>query len=593
VRVRVTRSGVRHSTLMAVRLPPWVLLCIAAAGWLACGGDDVSPDPSLLGGPGVPVHSRSGVVVSGSRLATSVGVNVLEQGGNAVDAAVATAFALAVVEPSMSGIGGRTQLVLRTADGVIAAIDGTTEVPVAYSGGPVDDESAYGWSTIAVPGTVAALAHALRAHGSWPLARIIEPAIRLAGDGFLLPEAEAVRIAGAAERLREFDGSRSAFLRPDGSAYGFGELLVQPDLATTLRAIAENGEDAFYRGPIAERMAEDIAAHGGLVTAADLTAYRAEESIVVRGSYRGHELVGSYLPASGATTIEILQILDHVDLSRVTGSADWISLVAQALLIGFEDREADVATPAEKAVWLTSRELAAERAGTLRLPPATALMSTRSRPMVDVAPAVVRRDRPLSLVHVQPGATDISEPAHTTHVSVADRWGGVVALTQSVGPVMGSKVTTPGLGFLYAATMGYLGELEPGTRRHWSSQSPLLVLRDGRPVLAIGGAGARRIISAVVETVSRFIDEGLPIDEALAAPRFHPTPSRIDVEVRPGAAWSEAELERLRTLGFTVRTRDDAPYFARVNVAGWNATASVWTGVADPRWAGAAAAFAR
>jgi gamma-glutamyltranspeptidase/glutathione hydrolase len=190
-------------------------------------------------------------------------------------------------------------------------------------------------------------------------------------------------------------------------------------------------------------------------------------------------------------------------------------------------------------------------------------------------------------------AGDDTEPAHTTHVSVADRWGGVVALTQSVGPNMGSKVATPGLGFLYAATMGYLGELEAGTRRHWSSQSPLLVVRDGRPVLVLGGAGARRIISAVVETVSRFIDEELPIDEALAAPRFHPVPSRIDVEVRPGAAWSEADQERLRTLGFTVRARDDAPYFARVNVAGWDVAGSRWTGVADPRWPGAAGAVAR
>ena len=220
-------------------------------------------------------------------------------------------------------------------------------------------------------------------------------------------------------------------------------------------------------------------------------------------------------------------------------------------------------------------------------------MSTRSRVTIDVAPSTTPRDRSRSVGPAPPASIEIVEPAHTTHVSIADRWGGVVALTQSVGPNLGSKVATPGLGFLYAATMGYLGELEPGTRRHWSSQSPLLVLRDGRPVLVIGGAGARRIISAVVETVSRFIDEGLPIDEALAAPRFHPTPSRIDIEVRSGAAWSEPDQERLRTLGFTVRAREDAPYFARINVAGWNATASAWTGVADPRWAGAAGAFAR
>ena len=285
VPARSTRRRVRLCTMMAAwSTALWLVIIIAGACALACGDDDAATDPALLGGPGVPVHSRSGVVVSGSRLATSVGVEVLEAGGNAVDAAVATAFALAVVEPSMSGIGGRTQLVLRTANGTVAAIDGTTEVPLAYTGGPVDDESVYGWSTIAVPGTVAALAHALRTHGTWPLARIVEPAIRLAEDGFLLPEDEAGRIAAAVGRLREFDGSRNAFLRPDGSAHTSGDLFVQPDLATTLRAIAAGGEDAFYRGPIAERMVADIAAHGGLVTAADLAAYRAEESNVVRGN---------------------------------------------------------------------------------------------------------------------------------------------------------------------------------------------------------------------------------------------------------------------------------------------------------------------
>jgi len=530
-----------------------VLALVASAS--CAPGVETAP---ALSPAGVPARSANGVVVSGSPLATTVGVRVLEEGGNAVDAAVATAFALAVVEPTMSSLGGRTQIVLLTSDGTVAAIDGTTEVPVAYAGGPLDDEGAWGYDTIAVPGTVAALATALRVHGTWSLDRVMEPAIELARDGFILPGPEATRIASSADRLSAFAASKRYFLRPEGSAYSPGERFVQADLARTLQAVAAGGEEAFYRGEIGRRMAADLQANGSLVTLADLQSYRAESSIVVRGSYRGYELIGSYLPASGATTIEILQILDQFDVSGKVGTAEWMSLVARALLAGFEDREADVTPAAEKAAWLTSRARAEQRARVMASGEAA-------------APAV-----------------SAGEPEFTTHLSVADRNGGVVALTQSVGPLLGSRVAAPGLGFLYAATMRYLGELEPGTRRHWSSQSPLLVLRDGRPVLVLGGAGARRILSGIVETVSRRIDQGLPLEAALAAPRLHPTPDRIEVEVRAGAAWGDADVEALRGLGFTVRPRGDAPWFARVNAIAWDAETGDWVGVADPRWDGAA-----
>jgi gamma-glutamyltranspeptidase / glutathione hydrolase len=551
-----------------------MLLLAVSCGGAGTGGDDA------LSGPGVAARSRSGMVVSGSPLATAVGVRVLAEGGNAVDAAVATAFALAVVEPTMSGLGGRTQLVLRTADGVVSAIDGTTEVPPSWTGERFDDEDAFGYATIAVPGTVAALAMALREHGTWPLARILEPAIQLARGGFALPAAEAERIANAAKRLAEFPSSGQYFLKSDGSTYSDGDTLIQTDLAATLRAIADGGDDAFYRGEIAQRIANDVQAHGGFVTMADLAAYHAEESIVVHGTYRGYELIGSYLPASGATTIEILQIMDQLDLAPIAGSPEWVLAVSRALLAGFEDREAEVQPAEAKAAWLTSSALAQERAHDLGLPAGAA-----------ASPRRISGDasESSSSSHSNDSTRrDGREPEFTTHLSVADRHGGVVALTQSVGPLMGSKVAAPGLGFIHAATMEYLGELEPGTRRHWSSQSPLLVLRDGEPVLIIGAAGARRIISRVVETISRWIDEELPLQQAVAAPRFHPTPSRIDVEVRAGASWTEADVARLTTYGLNVRKRDDAPYFARVNAIARDSAGRAWIGVAEPRWQGAA-----
>jgi N-acyl-D-amino-acid deacylase len=516
-----------------------------------------SAQETLVEGP--VARSRHGMVVTGAPIATRVGARVLADGGNAVDAAVAAAFALAVVEPTMSGLGGRTQILLRTADGRVAAIDGTTEVPVAYTSGAVDDDGAYGYATIAVPGTVAALAEALRAHGTWPLVRVLAPAESLATHGFALPDAEARRIAGVARRLAEFPGSRRHFLRPDGTAYDGGEIFRQPALAGTLRTLAERGAGDFYRGELAATLVRELDASGSLVTAADLARYRAESSIVVRGAYRGHELISSYLPASGATTIGILQILGEFPLAGRVGSAPWAALVARALEAGFADR-ARVREPAHaKAAWLTSPALATERAAEIHAS--------------------------LSAVRGAGGA----ESEHTTHLSVADADGSVVALTQSVGPVMGSKVASPALGFVHAATMGYLGALEPGTRRHWSSQSPLLVVRDDRPVLVLGGAGARRIISGIVETVSRAIDGGLPLPDALAAPRLHPTSSRVDVEVRPGVAWQIAQIDSLRALDFDVRARDDAPYFARVNAIALDSLTGEWIGAADPRWSGLAA----
>jgi gamma-glutamyltranspeptidase/glutathione hydrolase len=556
----------RHGPARAVAT---AFLLLAAAG---CNADRrlVSALESAAAGASPTARSTRGMVVTGAPLATAVGAHVLERGGNAVDAAVAVAFALAVVEPSQSGIGGRTQILMRLRDGTVAAIDGTTEVPRAWTDGPADNEDAYGYPTIGVPGTVAALDAALRAHGSLPLAQVMAPAIALAGQGFTLSAAEAGRIASVAEQLREFAGSREAFLKPDGEPWKAGERFAQPLLAATLRTIAAGGADAFYRGEIARRIAEDVQAQGGFVTVEDLAAYRAEASIVVRGRYRDHELIGSYLPASGATTIEILQILDHLVLPDA-GSPEWVAIVAQALLMGFADRTALHEPPAGKAAWLVSADLAIERAAAIRWP-------------------AVSTGRP-GLVSDTIGETRVArESEFTTHVSVADGTGNVVALTQSVGPTMGSRVATPGLGFAHAATMEYLGRLEPGTRRHWSSQSPLIVLANGRPRYVLGGAGARRILSGIVETLSRALDQGMALEPAQAAPRFHPSPSRIDMEVREGLAWSAADMAALRAFGFAVETRDYAPYFARVNAIEFDTVTSEWVGVSDPRWQGTAQA---
>ena len=328
------------------------------------------------------------------------------------------------------------------------------------------------------------------------------PAIALADVGFELSAAEAGRIASAAERLREFDASRAIFLKPDGGTWAGGERFRQPLLAATLRAIARGGADAFYRGDIARRIAADVAAHGGFVTEADLAAYKADASIVVRGLYRDYELIGSYLPASGATSIEILQVLDHIALPA-PGSAAWVSVVAQALLIGFADRTASREPPADKAAWLTSTDLAIERAASIRLPSAV--------------PDSLRLDTMRAVAD-----TAMAEPEHTTHVSVADAAGNVVALTHRSaharleGRDTGARLRARGHHALPRQTRARNTPalvLAVAADRAEGRPAPLRARRRGRP--------AHR--SGLVETLSRAIDEGLPLEQAQAAPRFHPS----------------------------------------------------------------------
>jgi gamma-glutamyltranspeptidase/glutathione hydrolase len=506
-------------------------------------------------------HSARGVIVTGAPLATAAGLGVLERGGNAVDAAIAAAFALAVVEPSQSGIGGRTHLLIRAADGRVAALDGWTEVPAAAVHPlPGESDTAYGYDTIAVPGTVAALAEALAQHGALPLADVMAPAIALAEDGFVLPADEARRIAAVAGRLRQFAGSRRAFLTPTGAPYAAGERLVQRDLAGVLRAIARDGPAAFYRGWIADSIEADMVRNGGFVRRDDLARYRPDLARVVRGRYRGYDLVGTYLPASGVTVIEALHILENFDLAGRVGTAEWISLVAQALDASFADRAESQYLPAEQeAAKLTSKEWAAGRARTIR----------RLRVPAAREPSV--------------------DPAHTTHVSVIDRNGMIVALTQSLGPNLGSKVVTPGLGFLYAATMGYLPARAPGDRP-FSSQAPIIVLRDGQPTWITGGGGGRRIVSASVEVLSRLMDQRLALLDALAAPRFHPSGNQLILENRPAAAWPDSVRSALMSSGFDVTTNGEGGFFARLHAIEWDAQARAYVAVADDRWGGAAGA---
>lgn len=519
----------------------------AACTW---GGSGDTPEVP----PSFPFQavSQGGMVVTGSPYATEAGVRMLEQGGNAVDAAVAAAFALAVAEPTQSGLGGRTQFLFCGADGVVHGIDGTTEVPAVYNAATAPTGE-HGHPAVGIPGSVAALTRALAEHGSLPLATVMEPAIRWASSGVVPPEGEQERIreivaaidtaSPVARALRFVDSD-------DGQAW-----LVQSDLATTLRTVAAGGADAFYRGGIAETIAADMRANGGFVTLADLSAYEAVDSEIGSGTYRGVELVGSYLPASGVTVIQILQTLDRLQPEGLA-EPEWAAAVAEALLVGFEDRErAESMAPARAVSWLTSDSLAERRA-----------LDIRGRVQDGPgAPAAAAAD-------------DGRESSFTSHISVVDAVGNVVAMTQSLGPTGGARVMTPGLGFLYASTLGgYLLGGDPGYRP-WSSQAPLIVSDETGPILVMGGAGGRRIVSALVATVSRIFDQGMDIETAMRAPRLHPTGGDLVIDEE----WDARD--GLRAMGYSV-VRPEADYFARLNVI--HLSPGEVTGVAQPSWSGA------
>jgi len=518
-------------------------------------GDSAEVRPARVAAElGRTASSARGMVVSSSGPAAAVGAEILARGGNAVDAAVATAFALAVVEPTQSGLGGRTQALVWRPGSDPIGVDGTTVVPAAYEQ-PADPLGSDGYPVIAIPGTVAALARLMDEAGSMSWADVIEPALELAESGFPLTGGEAGRLSGIRDRLLLSEAASSALLRPDGTALAAGERLVQPVLARVLRSLAAEGPRVFYEGWIAEAMAEDFAAHGAAVTAADLSGYTAENAIVVRGTFGDLDLVGTYLPASGATTIEALQILDRLDLDRLD-SDDRVITIGEALLAAFEDREAaraDARLPEVDAAWITSPALASTRAAE-----------------IDVRFGVGNGEE----------SAERLESSHTSHISVLDDEGMAVAMTQSLGPTGGSRVATPGLGFLHAATLGYLEGSGPSDRL-WSSQSPLIALEDARVTMVLGGAGGRRIVSALVQTLVRLELEGASLDEAMSGPRFHPTGRWHFEQVDPAREPVGAALARAR--GQTVLVRPFDYYFGRLNVIRVD-DAGVMAGAADPRW---------
>lgn len=522
-------------------------------------------------------------------IATEAALAAFDQGGNAVDAAIAAALTLGVVDGYNSGIGGGCFVLIRRADGTLHAIDGREQAPRGASrdmylvdGKPNPKLSQDGPLAIAVPGALAAYEQAVREFGNLSFSKIISRAADVAGDGFEVTPALAGAISAEANLLREFRGNWGSILKPDGTVYSPGERMVQPDLAQTYRAIAEHGTEWFYRGPFAESCSQWFESNGGLVRSADFADYHTvvRDPIVIQ--YRGFDIAGFPPPSSGGVHVaQILSILENFDLAKLYREqpATFYHVVVEAMRLAFADR----------AYWLGDPDFASVPRGLIHPEYGRQLAS-----QIDLHKANPEAQ------HGDPLRFDADFfRKHTTHIATADAEGNWVALTTTVNTTFGSKVVVPGTGVVLNDQMddfasapgvpnafGLVGAeanaIAPG-KRPLSSMSPTIVLKDGQPVLTLGAAGGPTIISQVVWGIVRCIDLQMGVADAVSMPRIHHqwSPDEILCE----RAFDPQIRQQLTDMGHSIRlTRN----IAVGQAISFDRTDGRFIGVYDPRVSGKA-----
>ncbi|MBM4014536.1 MAG: gamma-glutamyltransferase [Planctomycetes bacterium] len=571
------------------RVSGWFRAAIAVLAFLpatrvACGADGTAPAAEVIGARAL--ESRHGMVACVERRAAEIGAAVLASGGNAVDAAVAVGFALAVTWPEAGNLGGGGFMLVALADGASVAIDYREVAPrrmtadhfLAADGAVDQPRREFGHHGVGVPGTVAGLAEAHRRFGTRPWAELVAPARALAADGIVVQPALASGLAEHAIDLARFPATKAQFLREDGHPPEPGETLVQADLANSLRWIEEGGAAAFYDGPIAALLAAEMERAGALLDARDLAAYRAVVRAPLAVRHRGHELLLMPPPSSGGVALaQMLALLAPFELgARGAFDAGARHLFAEASRRAFADRAQWLGDPDAVAVpvaeLLGEEHIAARRAS---IDPARAGSSDAFGPPVVPAAA---------------------EGGSTTHFSIVDAMGNAVANTYTLEERFGSKLIAPGTGFLLNnelqdfnpqpgrttrdGQIGTAANLARGARRPLSSMTPCIVRRDGEVVLVTGSPGGRTIISTVTQIVLDVLEFGTPLAEAVARPRQHHAwfPDRVAVE----RAFDAATVAELRALGHEVvvstrSTQGDAHSIARGGADG------TFAGVADQR----------
>ncbi len=507
-----------------------------------------------------PVFAEHGMVASQEATATRIGLEVLEHGGNAIDAAVAVGFALAVTLPSAGNLGGGGfMLVHDAASGGTVAIDyrekagghAYRDMFLDERGNPDPEKSLESGLAVGVPGTVAGLALALQRYGTITLRQALAPAIKLAEQGITVSPELAASLRDAAERLHRWPSSAKIFYHPDGTPYAPGEVLVQTDLAQSLRAIAEEGPSGFYDGPVAQAIVAEVRRAGGNLTLDDIEAYQAVVRAPVGGSYRGYEIRSMPPPSSGGVhIIQILNTLEDVPIGFLgQNSAETIHMMAEAMKVAYADRSAYLGDPDFVDV------------------PVKALTS---KAYAKAILGRISRNRAAPATEIRPGDLTPYESPDTTHFSVVDQAGNAVANTYTLNFGYGTGLVADGTGILlnnelddfsakpgmanaYGLIGGAANAVGPG-KRPLSSMSPTIVLKDGKPFLVTGSPGGSRIITTVLQIVMNVIDHDMNIAEATYAPRVHH--QWLPDELRVEAGLSPDTIRLLEQMGHRVVIKD-------------------------------------
>jgi gamma-glutamyltranspeptidase/glutathione hydrolase len=558
-----------------------------------------------------PEHATHGIVVSAHELASRAGVEIMQAGGNAIDAAVATGFALAVVHSPAGNIGGGGFMLIRMADGQTHFLDYREKAPAAATrdmfldaqGNVIEGASDIGYKSIGVPGSVAGIVYAEQKYGKLTLKQVMAPAIRLAREGYALSWGEA-RDFQFDSYLGKFPESRRVFQR-NGDYYKPGEIFRQPDLARTLQRIAEKPDD-FYHGSLARELAMAMQKGGGLITVDDLAHYEVKEREPVRGTYRGYDIISAPPPSSGGTVLlESLNILEGYDLAKMGDrSAQSIHYTTEAFRRAFFDRAEFLGDPDFAKIpvaQLIDKKYAAAWEDTIDPEHAT--------PSKDLKrPAVFNELEQYASTH--PPATPPHESNHTTHYSVMDAEGNAVAVTTTLNDWFGSRVTADGLGFLLNDEMddfsskpgvpnsdgliqGSANAIGPG-KRPLSSMTPTIVVHDRKTVMVLGSPGSSKIITTVANVLMGVVDYGMNIQEAVNAPRFHNQwmPDVLNVE-----QWfSPDTVNLLRHMGYTVdiglhEGGGVAPYWSDGECIAVDAKTGDRLGASDARGSGKAVGY--
>ncbi|WP_104712181.1 gamma-glutamyltransferase [Helicobacter cetorum] len=529
-------------------------------------------------------NTKVGLALSSHPLASQVGQKVLEEGGNAIDAAVAVGFALAVVHPAAGNIGGGGFAVIHLANGENITLDFREKAPLKATrdmfldkqGNVIPKLSEDGYLAAGVPGTVAGMEAMLKKYGTKKLSRLIDPAIKLAEHGYTISQRQAETLKEAHERFNKYASSKKYFFKKGHHDYQEGDLFIQRDLAKTLTQIKLQGAKGFYRGHTAELIEKDMKKNGGIITKEDLANYKVKWRKPVVGTYRGYKIISMSPPSSGGThLIEILNVMENADLStQGFGSSKNIHIAAEAMRQAYADRSVYmgdpdfVQVPVEK---LTSKAYAKKIFESIQL------------------------DTVTPSAKIKPGFNQLHEGNNTTHYSVVDKWGNAVSVTYTINASYGSAAAIDGAGFLLNNEMDDFS-IKPGNpnlyglvggdanaieanKRPLSSMSPTIVLKNNKVFMVVGSPGGARIITTVLQVISNVIDYNMNISEAVSAPRFHmqwlPDELRIEKYGMPSDV-----KDNLTKMGYQIVTK---PVMGDVNAILIKPKGRVFYGATDPR----------